>query len=90
MATMVIGTDVCDLPEWVPVPTNDSTTRRAQDYSCLYLQPLTLAAWIARMFPVGLSLTNLTVISLDRCYALSWPLSYRAKVTKRGDASFRL
>ena len=27
MATMVIGTDVCDLPEWVPVPTNDSTTR---------------------------------------------------------------
>ena len=25
MATMVIGTDVCDLPEWVPVPTNDST-----------------------------------------------------------------
>ena len=158
MATMVIGTDVCDLPEWVPVPTNDSTTRiinlsiagsnlpfgifaflsnlaiivtalktpslqrpsnillcslatsdclvglvaqplfvawwmhiqRTQDYSCLYLQPLTLAAWIARMFPVGLSLTNLTVISLDRCYALSWPLSYRAKVTKRGDASFRL
>ena len=43
-----------------------------------------------RVFPVGLSLTNLTVISLDRCYALSWPLSYRAKVTKRGDASFRL
>ena len=27
MTTMVIGTDVCDLPEWVPVPTNDSTTR---------------------------------------------------------------
>ena len=25
MTTMVIGTDVCDLPEWVPVPTNDST-----------------------------------------------------------------
>ena len=22
---MVIGTDVCDLPDWVPVPTNDST-----------------------------------------------------------------
>ena len=155
---MVKGTVICNLPDWVPVPTNGSTIsiinlvvavsnvpfgifaflsnlaiivtvvktpslqrpsnillcslatsdclvglvaqplfvtwwmhiQRAQDYSCLYLQPLTLAAWIARMFPVGLSLTNLTVISLDRCYALSWPLSYRAKVTKRGDASFRL
>ena len=155
---MVKGTDICNLPDWVAVPTNGSTIRiinllvagsnapfgifaflsnlaiivtvvktpslqrpsnillcslatsdclvglvaqplfvtwwmhiqRAQDYSCLYLQPLTLAARIARMFPVGLSLTNLTVISLDRCYALSWPLSYRAKVTKRGDASFRL
>ena len=152
MATMVIGTDVCDLPEWVPVPTNDSTSRiinlsiagsnlpfgifaflsnlaiivaalktpslqrpsnillcslatsdclvglvaqplfvtwwmliqRVEDYSCLYLQPLTLAALIARMFPTGLSLANLTVISLDRCYALCRPLAYRAKVTKRG------
>ena len=152
MATMVIGTDVYDLPEWVPVPTNDSTIRiinlvvagsnvpfgifaflsnlaiivaalktpslqrpsnillcslatsdclvglvaqplfvtwwmliqRVEDYSCLYLQPLTLAALIARMFPTGLSLANLTVISLDRCYALCRPLAYRAKVTKRG------
>ena len=152
MATMVIGTDVCDLPEWVPVPTNDSTIsiinlvvagsnvpfgifaflsnlaiivaalktpslqrpsnillcslatsdclvglvaqplfvtwwmliQRVEDYSCLYLQPLTLAALIARMFPTGLSLANLTVISLDRCYALCRPLAYRAKVTKRG------
>ena len=25
MATMVTGTGVCDLPDWVPVPTNDST-----------------------------------------------------------------
>ena len=152
MATMVIGTDVCDLPEWVPVPTNDSTIsiinlvvagsnvpfgifaflsnlaiivaalktpslqrpsnillcslatsdclvglvaqplfvtwwmliQRVEDYSCLYLQLLTLAALIARMFPTGLSLANLTVISLDRCYALCRPLAYRAKVTKRG------
>ena len=151
---MVIGTDVCDLPEWVPVPTNDSTTRvinlsiagsnlpfgifaflsnlaiivtalktpslqrpsnillcslatsdclvglvaqplfvtwwmliqRVEDYSCLYLQPLTLAALIARMFPTGLSLANLTVVSLDRCYALCRPFAYRAKVTKRGNA----
>ena len=151
---MVIGTDVCDLPEWVPVPTNDSTTRiinlsiagsnlpfgifaflsnlaiivtalktpslqrpsnillcslatsdclvglvaqplfvtwwmliqRVEDYSCLYLQQLTLAALIARMLPTGLSLANLTVVSLDRCYALCRPFAYRAKVTKRGNA----
>ena len=154
MATMVIGTDVCDLPEWVPVPTNDSTIsiinlvvagsnvpfgifaflsnlaiivaalktpslqrpsnillcslatsdclvglvaqplfvtwwmliQRVEDYSCLYLQQLTLAALIARMFPTGLSLANLTVVSLDRCYALCRPFAYRAKVTKRGNA----
>ena len=154
MAAMVKGNDTCNLPEWVPVPTNDSTTsiidlvvagsnvpfgifaflsnfaiiatalktpslqrpsnillyslatsdclvglvaqplfftwwmhiQRAQDYSCFYLQQLTRAALIARMFPTGLSLANLTVISLDRCYALCRPLAYRAKVTKRGNA----
>ena len=26
MAAMVKGNDTCNLPEWVPVPTNDSTT----------------------------------------------------------------
>ena len=62
--------------------------QRVEDYSCLYLQLLTLAAWLARTFAVGWSLFILTVISLDRCYALSWPLSYRAKVTNRGDVSF--
>ena len=150
MVTKVKGTDICNLPEWVPFPTNDSTTtiidpvvagsnvpfgifaflsnltvivtvlktpslqrlsnilpcspatsdclvglvaqplfftwsthiQGAQDYSCLYLQLLTLAAWIARVFPAGLSLTNLTVISVDRCYALCRPFAYRAKVTK--------
>ena len=153
---MVQGTDTCNLPEWAPVSTNDSTTtiinlliagsnlsfgifaflsnlaiivtvfktsslqrpsnillcslatsdclvgllaqplfftwwmliQRVEDYSCLYLQPLTLAAFLSRTFAVGLSLIILTVISLDRCYALSWPLSYRAKVTNRGNASF--
>ena len=153
MAAIVKGNDTCNLPQWVPVPTNDSTTsiidlvvtgsnvplgifaflsnfaiiatalktpslqrpsnillcslatsdclfglvaqplfftwwmliQRAQDYSCLYLQQLTLAALIARMFPTGLSLANLTVISLDRCYALCRPFAYRAKVTKRGN-----
>ena len=50
--------------------------QRAQDYSCLYLQQLTLAAWIARVFPAGLSFANLTVISLDRCYALCRPFAY--------------
>ena len=59
--------------------------QRVEDYSCLYLQQLTLAALIARMFPTGLSLANLTVISLDRCYALCRPFAYRAKVTKRGN-----
>ena len=127
MAAMVKGNDTCNLPEWVSVPTNDSTTsiidlvvagsnvpfgifaflsnfaiivtalktpslqrpsnillcslatsdclvglvaqplfftwwmhiQRAQDYSCLYLQQLTLAAWIARVFPAGLSMANL-------------------------------
>ena len=149
---MVKGTVICNLPDWVPVPTNGSTIsiinlvvavsnvpfgifaflsnlaiivtvvktpslqrpsnillcslatsdclvglvaqplfvtwwmliQRVEHYSCLYLQPLTLAALIARMFPTGLSLANLTVISLDRCYALCRPLAYRAKVTKRG------
>ena len=150
MATKVKGTDTCNLPEWVPVPTSDSTTtiidlvvagsnvpfgifaflsnlaitvtalkrpslqrpsnillcslaisdclvglvaqrlfftwwthiQRAQDYySCLYLQLLTLATWITGVFPAGLSLTNLTVISLDRCYALCRPLAYRARTT---------
>ena len=153
MAAMVKGNDTCNLPEWVPVPTNDSTTsiidlvvagsnvpfgifaflsnfaiivtalktpslqrpsnillcslatsdclvglvaqplfftwwmhiQRAQDYSCLYLQQLTLAAWIARVFPAGLSMANLTIISLDRCYALCRPFAYRAKVTKTGN-----
>ena len=156
MAAMVKGNDTCNLPEWVPVPTNDSTTsiidlvvagsnvpfgifaflsnfaiivtvlktpslqrpsnillcslatsdclvglvaqplfftwwmhiQRAQDYSCLYLQQLTLAAWIARVFPVGLSFANLTVISLDRCYALCRPFAYRTKVTKRGNTFY--
>ena len=60
--------------------------QRVEDYSCLYLQQLTLAALIARMFPTGLSLANLTVVSLDRCYALCRPFAYRAKVTKRGNA----
>ena len=151
---MVKGTDICNLPDWVPVPTNGSTIslikvvvvgsnvpfgifaflsnfaiivtvlktpslqrpsnillcslatsdclvglvaqplfvtwwmliQRVKDYSCLYLQQLTLAALIARMFPTGLSLANLTVISLDRCYALCRPFAYRAKVTKRGNA----
>ena len=151
---MVKGTDICNLPDWVAVPTNGSTIRiinllvagsnapfgifaflsnlaiivtvvktpslqrpsnillcslatsdclvglvaqplfftwwmhiqRAQDYSCFYLQTLTLAALIARMFPTGLSLANLTVVSLDRCYALCRPFAYRAKVTKRGNA----
>ena len=153
MATMV-KSNICDLTEWVPVPTKDSTItiidfvlassnvpfgifaflsnltiiitvlktpslqrpsnillcslatsdclvglvaqplfvtwwmliQRVEDYSCLYLQQLTLAALIARMFPTGLSLANLTVISLDRCYALCRPFAYRAKVTKRGNA----
>ena len=151
---MVKGTVICNLPDWVPVPTNGSTIsiinlvvavsnvpfgifaflsnlaiivavvktpslqrpsnillcslatsdclvglvaqplfftwwmhiQRAQDYSCLYLQQLTLAAWIARVFPAGLSMANLTIISLDRCYALCRPFAYRAKVTKRGNA----
>ena len=150
---MVKGTVICNLPDWVPVPTNGSTIsiinlvvavsnvpfgifaflsmfaiivtvvktpslqrpsnillcslatsdclvglvaqplfvtwwmhiQRVEDYSCLYLQQLTLAALIARMFPTGLSLANLTVISLDRCYALCRPFAYRAKVTKRGN-----
>ena len=153
MVTKVKSTDTCNLPELVPVPTNDSTItiidlvlagsnvpfsifaflsnlaitvtalktpslqmpfnillcslatsdclvglvaqplfftwwthiQRAQDYSCLYLQLLTLAAWIARVFPAGLPLTNLTAISLDRCYALCRPFAYRAKVAKRGN-----
>ena len=153
MAAMVKGNDTCNLPEWVPVPTNDSTTsiidlvvagsnvpfgifaflsnfaiivtalktpslqrpsnillcslatsdclvglvaqplfftwwmhiQRAQDYSCLYLQQLTLAAWITRVFPAGLSMANLTIISLDRCYSLCRPFAYRAKVTKTGN-----
>ena len=152
MATMV-KSNICDLPEWVPVPTNDSTItiidfvlassnvpfgifaflsnlaiivaalktpslqrpsnillcslatsdclvglvaqplfvtwwmliQRVEDYSCLYLQQLTLAALIARMFPTALSLANSTVISLDRCYALCRPFAYRAKVTRRGN-----
>ena len=151
---MVKGTVICNLPDWVPVPTNGSTIsiinlvvavsnvpfgifaflsnlaiivtvvktpslqrpsnillcslatsdclvglvaqplfvtwwmliQRVEHYSCLYLQPLTLAALIARMFPTGLSLANLTVVSLDRCYALCRPFAYRAKVTKRGNA----
>ena len=151
---MVKGTVICNLPDWVPVPTNGSTIsiinlvvavsnvpfgifaflsnlaiivtvvktpslqrpsnillcslatsdclvglvaqplfftwwmhiQRAQDYSCLYLQQLTLAAWFARVFPAGLSMANLTIISLDRCYALCRPFAYRAKVTKRGNA----
>ena len=62
--------------------------QRAQDYSCLYLQQLTLAAWIARVFPAGLSFANLTVISLDRCYALCRPFAYRTKVTKRGNTFY--
>ena len=150
---MVKGTVICNLPDWVPVPTNGSTIsiinlvvavsnvpfgifaflsnlaiivtvvktpslqrpsnillcslatldclvglvaqplfvtwwmhiQRVEDYSCLYLQQLTLAALIARMFPTGLSLANLTVVSLDRCYALCRPFAYRAKVTKRGN-----
>ena len=40
------------------------------------------------MVPIALSLTYMKVISLDRCYALCRPLSYRAKVTKRGKTSF--
>ena len=151
---MVKGTVICNLPYWVPVPTNGSTIsiinlvvavsnapfgifaflsnlaiivtvvktpslqrpsnillcslatsdclvglvaqplfvtwwmhiQRVEDYSCLYLQQLTLAALIARMFPTALSLANLTVISLDRCYALCRPFAYRAKVTRRGNA----
>ena len=136
MAAMVKGNDTCNFPEWVPVPTNDSTTsiidlvvagsnvpfgifaflsnfaitvtalktpflqrpsnillcslatsdclvglvaqplfftwwmhiQRAQDYSCLYLQQLTLAAWIARVFPAGLSTANLTAwIAVTLC-----------------------
>ena len=153
MAT-VVKSNICDLPEWVPVPTKDSTItiidfvlassnvpfgifaflsnltiiitvlktpslqrpsnillcslatsdclvglvaqplfvtwlfviQRVEDYSCLYLQQLTLAALIARMFPTALSLANLTAVSLDRCYALCRPFAYRAKVTKRGNA----
>ena len=153
MAIMV-KSNICNLPEWVPVPTNDSTItiidfvlagsnvpfgifaflsnlaiivaalktpslqrpsnillcslatsdclvglvaqplfvtwwmliQRVEDYSCLYLQQLTLAALIARMFPTALSLANSTVISLDRCYALCRPFAYRAKVTRRGNA----
>ena len=151
---MVKGTVICNLPDWVPVPTNGSTIsiinlvvavsnvpfgifaflsnlaiivtvvktpslqrpsnillcslatsdclvglvaqslfvtwwmhiQRVEDYSCLYLQQLTLAALIARMFPTALSLANLTAVSLDRCYALCRPFAYRAKVTKRGNA----
>ena len=159
MATMVIGTEVCDLQDWVPVPTNDSSIsiinlvvavsnvpfgifaflsnlaiiftalktpslqrpsnillcslatsdclvglvaqpllftwwmlmQRAQDFSCFYLEPLTIVSWLSGMFPTVLSsLFYMAVISLDRCYALYRPLFYRAKVTKQGNASFCL
>ena len=40
------------------------------------------------MVPIGLSLTYMKVISLDRCYALCRPLSYRAKVSKQGKTPF--
>ena len=151
---IIVKSNICNLPEWVPVPTNDSTItiidfvlagsnvpfgifaflsnlaiivtvlktpslqrpsnillcslatsdclvglvaqplfvtwsfviQRVEDYSCLYLQQLILAALIARMFPTALSMANSTVISLDRCYALCRPFAYRAKVTRRGNA----
>ena len=57
--------------------------QRAQR-SCLH-QHLILEVFLTfNTLTLGLSFGNIAIISFDRHYALSRPLAYRAKVTKKG------
>ena len=56
--------------------------------SCSYQQELTTAFDVSSRLMTGWSLVSLAVISCDRCYALSKPFGYRAKVTKGGKYYF--
>ena len=52
--------------------------------TCSSQQQLSTAFSVSNILMTGLSFTNLAVISADRCYAVSRPFAYRAKVTKEG------
>lgn len=52
--------------------------------TCFSQQQLSTAFSVSNILMTGLSFTNLAVISTDRCYAVSRPFAYRAKVTKEG------
>ena len=52
--------------------------------TCSSQQQLSTAFSVSNILITGLSFTNLAVISADRCYAVSRPFAYRAKVTKEG------
>ena len=53
--------------------------------TCSYQDKLYKAFFVIMMLTSGWSFAFLTVISFDRCYALSRPLVYRTRVTKKGN-----
>ena len=53
--------------------------------TCSYQDKLYKAFFVTMMLTSGWSFAFLTVISFDRCYALSRPLVYRTRVTKKGN-----
>ena len=58
--------------------------------SCDHQTELFKAFTVSQVAFTGWSFANLTVISFDRHYALSKPLVYRAKVTKKGNISKKI
>ena len=52
--------------------------------SCDYQIELFKAFWVCQYAFTGWSFVNLTIISIDRCYALVKPLQYRTNMTKKG------
>ena len=58
--------------------------------TCSYQEMLFAAFYASIMLTSGWSFAFLTVISFDRHYALSRPLTYRANVTNKGNVNFSL
>ncbi|XP_022788038.1 adenosine receptor A1-like [Stylophora pistillata] len=50
-------------------------------YKCIYHTPI-FVAWIIALFSAGSSLITLTILSVDRCFAICRPLKHKTIVTK--------
>ena len=58
--------------------------RQRGQRSCLHQGLIFDVFFTFNVLTVGLSFSNIAIISFDRHYALSRPLAYRANVTKKG------